>query len=291
MANDKRNITTSPRILELKRKQHLRTRRMVIIYSLLFLALITGLSFLSSFHRLLITNIVVEGTHIIDGGEVRDRVFSDMQGKYLYLFTKQNSFIYPKSFIVKDLRATFPRIEDLNIRLEGINTIHVVITERTGSYLWCGASVPVDASDVGDNCYFVNSDGYIFDRAPYFSGNIYFKFYIPLADSSEPLNKNVLEPELFRPIISFVDGLTELGFHPISVVLTDPENYAFHLAPRPSGGEPEVMFKQDNDLTEIFTNLASAMKNPDFKNEMLSKQSTLLYIDLRFKNKVLYKFQ
>ena len=55
--------------------------------------------------------------------------------------------------------------------------------------------------------------------------------------------------------------------------------------------DPKIIFKEDNDLGVILDNFATAMGEKEFANEINSKYDTLLYIDLRFKNKVLYKFE
>lgn len=291
MAKDKRDIITSPRIVELQRARKKRNRIFFLVFFILFVGLIVGLSYLSSYHRVVISDIVVEGTHIIDSNDVKNKIKDDISGKYLYLFAKSNVFIYPKSYLEKDLKKTFPRIEKLSIKIEGLNNLKVVIGERTGSYMYCGANVPTEATNIGDNCYFINSDGYIFDKSPYFSGNIYFKFYIPIENQDDPLGQHVLDPANFRSMINFIDGLVDLGLDPVSVVMNDENNYFFNLRSRPDGGEPQILFKKENEINTIFGNLSVAMKNKDFKNQIFSKYSTLLYIDLRFNNKVLYKFQ
>jgi cell division septal protein FtsQ len=291
MATDKRDITTSPRILQIQRKRKKRNRILFMVIFILLIVFIIGLSYLSNYHKVIISNITVEGTHIIDSNDVKNKVQENLNGKYIYLFAKRNVFIYPKFKIEKDLKKNFPRIENLSVKLDGLNNLKVVIDERTGSYIYCGASVPAEYTNIGDNCFFINSDGYIFDVAPYFSGNIYFKFYVPIKDQENPLGQFVLDTENFRDIINFIDGLADLGFVPISVVLNDENNFSINLESRPDGGEPQILFKKDNDINTIFSNLSAAMNNIEFKNQIFTKYSSLLYIDLRFNNKVLYKFK
>ena len=290
MAN-RRDITTSPRVQELRRARMKRRRVVFLIFIILFIGVVIGLSYLSHQPKLTISNIKVEGTHIIDSMDIEQSVNDHMSGNFIYLFSKKNSFLYPKSKIEKDLQKKFTRIKNLSIKLEGLNTLKIVIDERIGSYMYCGDSIPESASELGENCYFVNSDGYIFDVAPYFSGDIYFKFYIPLTNTQDILSQQILDPKEFREIISFVDGLTELGLDPVSVVMSDKDRYSFHLRQNSNSIYPEILFKEDNDLATIFGNFSAAMQNPDFKNEIFSRYSSLSYIDLRFDNKVLYKFQ
>lgn len=291
MAIDKRDITTSPRILQIQRKKKRRNRILFIVILILLIILIIGLSYLSNHRKLIISNITVEGTHIIDSNDIKNKVQESLNGKYVYLFAKRNVFIYPKFKIEKDLKINFPRIENLSVKLDGLNNLKVVISERTGSYIYCGASVPTEYTNIGDNCFFINSDGYIFDRAPYFSGNVYFKFYVPIKDQENPLGQYVLDTENFRDMINFIDGLFELGFTPVSVVLNDENNFFINLESRSDGGEPQILFKKENDINTIFSNLSAAISNTEFRNQIFTKYSMLLYIDLRFNNKVLYKFK
>jgi hypothetical protein len=290
MAKGKHDIITSPRLVELRRENKLRRYRLTFLLLVLFVIIIAGLSYLSNYHKIVINKVEVTGTYILDNKSIESKVQEDLQGKYLYLFAKKNTFIYPKSFIEHDLQKTFPRIENLSVKLEGVNTLKVTIGERVGSYLYCGASIPGEVMDIGENCYFINYDGYIFDTAPYFSGNIYFKFYIPIDDSKETLGQNVLDKEKFHQIIAFIDRLEELGFNPVSLDMSNEENFSFKLKARPDGGEPQILFKKENDLPNILNNLVSAMKKKEFKDTITSNINKLQYIDLRFNNKVLYKF-
>lgn len=291
MVKAKSSIVTSPRIEEIKRKKKRRIRFAIIFYCVSFLIIFFGLAFASRIPKIKINNIEVNGTHIIDSTQVTENIQNHINGRYIYLFDRNNTFIYPKASIERDLMRNFPRIDKLSVSLRGLHTIVLDITERTGAYLYCGANIPEVASEAGDNCYFINSDGEIFDKAPYFSGNVYFKFYIPVDGMEDPLNKVVMSKDTFKQIISFTDGLDNLGLHPVSVVMSDPAQYAFHLERKNNVSSPVVYFNKENDLVKIFANLSSAMNKQEFKDEINAKYDNLLYIDLRFNNKVLYKFR
>ncbi len=290
MAKDKRDITTSPRVEEMRRKRRKRIYLASILYLIFFAVIVVGLSFFSTYQKFVIKDIVVEGVHIVDGDEVKEKVFKDISGSYLHLFSKANIFIYPKNYLEKELVKTFPRIEEISISKVDWRTINIKIIERTGSYMWCGSTLPEDITKRGDDCYFINSDGIIFDKAPYFSGNVYFRFYTPIENIESPLNQRILSPEIFRKVISFVDGLQTLDLKAIYVVMGGTDDYAFYLESSVPGNEPKILFTKENTLDTIFGNLSSAMNKKEFKSEIVNKYSTLLYIDLRFKNKVLYKF-
>ena len=52
-----------------------------------------------------------------------------------------------------------------------------------------------------------------------------------------------------------------------------------------------VNVKTDDDLTIMLENLSSAMSKSEFADEIKERYDTLSYIDLRFDNKVIYKFE
>lgn len=286
-----KDIPVSQRIIDIKKKRRIRRLRFVIFFVVLFLIIVGGLSFFSFHKKLTINKVVVKGTSIIDPIDVTTRVEDQLKGKYYYLYSRANSFIYPQKKIYNDLIETFPRIEELNIIREGFNILNINIKERLGSYLYCGSSIPEIESEIGENCYFINNDGYIFDKAPYFSGSVYFKYYLNIKDSTLPLNQNILEQDRFHEIVRFIDGIKLLGFEPVSLLILDDGTHNLYLDHDSLATVPMILFRDDNDLENILNNLRTAMKKKEFSDEINSKYSSLLYIDLRFKSKVLYKFQ
>ncbi|MFA6251024.1 MAG: FtsQ-type POTRA domain-containing protein [Candidatus Paceibacterota bacterium] len=287
-----KDIPTSPRIKEIRHKRRVRRIRRCVFFFVLFIGIVIGLSYLSGERHTTIDKIVVTGTHIIYQDDIEKEARIHISGKYLHLFHKNNSFIYPENKIYKNLISKFPRIEKLSITRDGQKTLHIDIVERTGKYLYCGASLPLEKEQVGENCYFVNNDGLIFDKAPYFSGNIYFKYYMALdSNITDPLAKQMLQIDDFHKLARFIDGVTYLLFKPIYIVLAPDGTYTLYLDHEVSATTPTIIFKKSDDLEVLLDNLTLAMQKKEFADEINSKYNTLLYIDLKFKNKVLYKFQ
>ncbi len=287
-----KDIPTSPRIIAMKRKRRIIKIWLGILFVVLFVLLVWFFSFLSGYKKVTIENIAISGTHIVDQDGIENTIHEDLSGKYLYLFDRNNSFIYPHNKIYNDLTSNFPRIKKLSIYLDSLNTLHIDIVERTGEYLYCGVNIPTVKNDIGENCYFINNDGLIFDKAPYFSGNVYFKYYLPVGkDSSDPLGKQMLEVDKFHKLARFIDSITAIGFKPIYIYEDKNGTNSLYLNHGINDTSPKIMFKDDADLATIQDNLSIAMKKIEFADEVNSKYTKLLYIDLRFKDKVLYKFQ
>lgn len=287
-----RDIPTSPRIKEIRRNQRMRKLRSVILFLILFIFVLWVLVFLSGNKNIVLDKIIITGTHILDQEKIEQEVRKNISGKYIYLFSKANSFIYPRRKIYNNLISDFSRIESLSISQNGLKTLQINIIERVGSYLYCGANIPENKNEVGENCYFINDDGYIFDRAPYFSGNVYFKYYMALEDDiANPLGKQMISVDQFHRIMRFIDKVTSIGFKPIYIVMGQDNTNYLYLSHGANDTIPKIIFKNDADLDILQDNLSISMKKKEFADEINSKYNTLLYIDLRFDNKVLYKFE
>jgi hypothetical protein len=287
-----KDIPTSPRIIEIRHKRRVKRMRLVILFFILLVFIIGGLAFFSANKNVVIDKVVVSGNHIIDEEDIEKEINKNISGRYIYLFSKNNSFIYPHKKIYDSLLVTFPRIEKLSIYHDNLKTLHIDISERTGSYLYCGENLPENKSEIGENCYFVNNDGFIFDKAPYFSGDVYFKYYMTIENNtSNPLGKQMLDIDHFHELARFIDAINAIGFKPIYISLDQMGTYSLYLDANKGGTLPKILFKNNDDYRIIQDNLSLAMKKKEFSSEINSKYGSLLYVDLRFKNKVLYKFQ
>lgn len=286
-----KNIPVSQRVVDMLRKRRIRRLRFFIFFTFLFLLLIGATAYFSFHKNITLDKVVVKGTSIIDPIDVATKVEQILNGRYFFIYSRANSFIYPQKQIHDDLIMTFPRIEELSIVREGLNVLNIEIKERLGSYLYCGNTIPELKSLIGENCYFVNNDGYVFDKAPYFSGSVYFKFYVKLKNNDSPLRENIIEQDRFHELIRFIDEITFLGFKPIYLLIEEDGTHSLYLDNHSSDISPVVLFRDDNNLENILNNLKTAMNKKEFRDEINSKYDSLLYIDLRFKSKVLYKFQ
>ena len=108
-----RDIPRSPRIEELRRKRQKRNLGLAFLLLLTLFLILIGLSLLSRIRGLCINQIEINGNNVIKKNEIETLVSKHLEGKYIYLFPKSNSLIYPRVKIYNDLIYSFPRIEDL----------------------------------------------------------------------------------------------------------------------------------------------------------------------------------
>ena len=285
----KRNILNSPRLLELKRH-----RRKVFLGKVLFFVftlsvIFAGLAYVSRISNLNISAIEILGNKTLDATVVKSIVQNEIIGNYLWFFPKTNIFFYPKDNIKKDLFNQFSRLESISLSVKN-KVLEVSLTERTALYTWCGdtinlvAELPSDNSTAKEKCYFMDEAGYIFDEAPYFSGDVYFKFYGKTADSYFLKQK-------FLELIQFKKTLEGMGLRPVAIYVLDDGNARVYLSSGAQGEKPEIRFKADADFQKVAENLQTALTTEPLQSDLKNKYSSLLYIDLRFGNKVVYKFR
>ncbi|MFA6325132.1 MAG: hypothetical protein WCX46_02805 [Candidatus Paceibacterota bacterium] len=291
----KKNILHAPHIEKLKKRKRKVLKNKIIFSLICFVIIFIGLIFLSRWDKINIENIEISGNEVIETEAIELIVKKNITGYYLWLFPKTNFLLYPQNKIEKELSEIFKRFDTIKVNDKSIKTLEISVSEREGKYLWCGDKVPYLTSDTNSfKCYFMDKDGYIFDEAPYFSGDVYFKFY------GGDNNLNIENPsgsyflkDYFKDIIVFKDNLEKLNFKPKSFFKSldeGSEDEGFiSLFSDPAYGA-HISFKLDSNYEKITENFQAAISTEPLQSELKNKFSSLLYIDLRFGNKVYYKF-
>lgn len=282
----KRNVLNSPHLLELKKKRRRFILSKILISIFALLAIFAGLVYISRIPVLNIKSIEILGSRAIDIEMVRSIVEKEIAGDYLWFFPKTNLLFYPKKNIKKEISSQFRRLQDVNLKLDNSKILYISLTEREGKYIWCGEDLPRNGTELKDHaCSFMDADGYVFAEAPYFSGEIYFKFYGPLMD-------HYFSPDIFGKIIAFKDTLITLGIKPAFLYTKNDEDIEIYLASNTSlSNSPKIILRKDFDLEKFSLNLEAALNTEPLQSNFKNKYSSLEYIDLRFGNKVYYKFR
>lgn len=281
----RRDILNGARVLAIKDRKKKIFKIKLYLALFLFLALIVGLVFLSRSSKINIDQVNISGNKVITTEEILSVVESKLAGYYLFVFPRHNIFLYPKAKIKRELLETFKRIAEVDINRENFREITITAPERIGKYLWCSAV----SVDTGEKCYFVDKDGYTFDEAPNFSGSAYFKLYGDLEAERDPTGQSFLGPEEFGRLMDFYEDLNTVT-KPIklsSLIVNLEGDYEFGM----DSTDGKIIFKKENDFDKLLENFASAIKSDPLKTDFQEKLKSLLYIDLRFDNKVYFKFQ
>lgn len=251
---------------------------------------VVGLGFISRMQGFAIKGVLLEGATLVEKKDVDAIVNADLSGSYLHLFAKRNILLYPKEKIEQDLLAGITRIESVKVTTTKNNILSVRVNERGGQYLWCG-----DSPAIPKPCLYIDANAYIFAEAPYFSDNVYFKFYgTPTSinpNTGSAMGSHLLPTEEFDKLLIFKNSLKLFGFRPQALYLDPSGDYELLLERGATGSDlPKVIFSKDADFAKVGSTLQTGIESEPLLSLLKKNYAKLLYLDLRFKNKIFYKF-
>jgi len=281
------------RVIEIKRrKRRLKRLRVVFVVFLLGIIFTSIILFLRN-PLFLIDDISVFGTQVITNEEIRNISEETIDGSYIWVFPKKNSFLFNKKKLEEKLHENFPRIQKIAINRDGYKKISIEVSERSSVYLWCDGA-PSGPIINTEDCYYVDDTGYIFSKAPFFSGTIYFRFFGPresLKDDGSIVGTQVFSPDKMAEVVRFKESIEDIDLSPIGLSLYENKNEAsFFIFDGSKILPPRIIFNAKDDLVAISENLKVAISSDPLATRLKDEKNKLLYLDLSYEGKVYYKF-
>lgn len=249
---------------------------------LVFILFLIGLAFLSRIDDLEIQKISISGNDMVSSEEIVAEVDKALSQNRFLFFSGRNKLIYSKSSIEKAVKENVPRILSVDIKRES-SLLNVHVVERERAYLWCGEKLSSDTE-----CYFLDKSGFIFDIAPQFSPGIYFTFYSSI--EGEPIGQYILNFDIIKDIDIFVEAISRIGLPINSLAYMGEGQYEFYTTFGSITNPAKILFTKDQTLDEVFNKIASIIDEDPFKSDFESNGGRLEYVDVRFKNRVFYRF-
>ena len=282
-----------------------------VFFWLFLIGLIFLISFISKQEKINISQINIKGNKIVSDEKILEIVNKNTEGDYFWLFPKSNIFLYPKNKIRKEILNSLLRIEDLVISLNNLQSININIVERKPFALYCKNTVfqilqndeVATSTDLvtelpnnellnklsnQEDCYFIDEHAYIYAEASSFSNNVYFKFEEELDENASStqkiLGKTFLkgtQDKQFEKVNLFIRFLKDINIDVYRLVVKKNGDYELSF-----GRDSVLIFDEDQDFDILLENLQAVLIN---LGDIREKEFE--YIDLRFDNKVLYKFR
>lgn len=276
-------ISNLPHREEYLRKKRKRKFIRISISILFFIVLIGVLSYISHRKEFRINRVNLFGGVLITEEEIEKETFRYLNGNYLWLFPKNNSFLYPKNSLEDHLKEVFKRIDTIDISKKGFQRLSVNISERKHFAVWCSGLPTTETLD--EDCYFMDKNSTIFASAPNFSGDAYFKYYGNIVDEN-PIGKEFIASSTkFYEIANFVNSIKELSLRPLYITAKGHDEFSAKL----SGGG-EILFDTKEPLVKVSENLLLLL-GTDELSRLDRSRLPIQYIDLRFGNKLFYKLK
>lgn len=311
-----RKLTKPSNKSKIKRKKIFGTFSISICFFLVFFVLFGRLSQVNKF---LIKEVSITGNKIVGKDEVFKIAKNELYGFNFSLFPKNNFLIYPKTNIEETIKNKFLRIESLSLEVVNFSKLNIIVKEREPGFVWC----PVKNND----CYYLDKGGLVFDRAPDFSGGVFFKFQgglKPKEIANDYYGKNLIESNKLTKLIQFKDEAVQIirknlggQWTASSIAILDWDDFSIQFTNQKdkewkiifvgrgidplsnlaeasesilkSKGQDEIVSFETN-LISIARNLEATVLSANFKSNYEKSDSSIDYIDLRFGKKVFYKF-
>ncbi len=285
----KKVIRQSPELLRLRKKRRNARIRLGILFSVFFVTLIVGVVYFFRYPSFQIAELSVSGNQIVETSDIEAYVKNKLVGKYAYFIPRKNIYLYPKNAIKAGLLSAFPRIADVSIARVSNNHISIQIKEARVIALWCGDTVHTVSSSLV--CYFTDSEGKVVAEAPYYSGDIYTRFFggMHLIEGESPLGKYVLTKNEYNNLLAFSLRVKDMGLPVMAIAVLDSGENQILLDVAKNKTAP-IRFYAKDDYRTLSSNLSAAISKPELSAKFKLGKELLEYFDLRFKNKVYYKF-
>lgn len=227
------------------------------------------------------------GLVAMDENKLREAVWRELGGKHFGLIPKDFYFLVDKNKLGADLQEKFFQLAEAKIFKKFPETVFVEVQERQLFGILCPKEENLFAttstliySDRG--CVFIDKKGVAYETAPRSSG-----YLIPKIE----MDKNQFQPGaqlLDEKLVQKLERASEAFHLSVGSLLTGFQ--LFSKIPRefrataPEGFQ--VFLNTDDDFQKVFGIFKTVLDE-----EIKEKRPFLEYADLRFGNKVFYKFK
>ncbi len=260
-------------------EERLRARRKRVRMISLSIGSVCGLVFVvaiawgSHQPRFQIAEIAVVGNKSVPSAEISDTAESVIRGQF-HLFSTSNAFLFPRRRVEDAVMKAFPRIERVRVSILSIQerSIELQITERVPYARWCGTS----------GCYLLDERGFIFARD----------------DESSPVRDEIFEggmihedtdmmsryflPSYFSEVSRATRLIEREGVNVIRISVENEHDFHLTLA---NGATLFARFRDEPAA------IAERFKLAIQSEALAGKIGDLEYIDLRYPNRIYYKFK
>lgn len=256
-------------MLRLKKKRFIKKLTFLFLIPLFVFVFITALFYVPYFR---IKKISIEGNSSIDSAKIMADVSNYLTGKNFKIFPRNNFLIMPKKEIIDSLLKEFPRLKTVSLSKNFPDAIFVKVEERNNEALFC-------FQNKDEGCAFIDQNGFVFERAPYFSAGVYLSF-LNEATTTWKLDFQAVPEEQFKKLVDFNNLLTEENIKILQIIIKKENIYELQTSE-----DWYILLNEQNDSQITYQNLKITL------DQIKDKRKNLNYIDLRFGNKVFYKFK
>ncbi len=225
--------------------------------------------------RFQVQRVQVQGVSVVDPSDVSQYTQNLLEGNYLWVFPRTSIFLVSPETLSSAIKERFSRFSSVAIDRDGMSALRVQVKEYPGVYLWCDT-----------DCAFMDEEGTVFADAPYFSGSAYVKIYKGAREQYpfQPLTKEDL-----ALIKTLKDSLPGIEIVPLSMHFESSHKLVIVFTH--GTHQAEIYFDPSEPVQEALQTLYSGLKSEVVASQYHNANKVLRYLDVRFANKLIYKFE
>ncbi len=252
----------------------------ILLISYFVFVMISWLSYRELFR---INSVLVSGTLTVDSEQVRLLANKFLSKKILWKIDRNNAVFYPRIDLPRALYLLDSHIKKVDIKIENKKILLIQIIEYSPANLWCGENNNT-ATSSASGCYLADVSGFIYAKAPTYSGYPFPTFYTNIAGNEEqgtPVGLHILPVEEFNKIFLMMAELEKNNITVSQIKQTDEHDYSF-LTDKSwllHWSSTEDPIKSVGNLELVLADIARSTHS----------STTPVSIDLRFGNKIFYK--
>ena len=230
-----------------------------------------------------IQTVTVYGVDASVASSVKALAEATLKGKYLGLFSRSSTLIYPHDDIARNIGTTSPLIAGATIYREGLHGLGISVTPKTSSAIicsdlpdWNGSTLLVESAT---NCSFADISGHVFDAAPSFSGSAYNRYYMPSFDRVAGAGPH------FADLQSLYENVRRIGIEPLGMLVGDDGEYELYASNRSATSTLIIYFNDSGTISTELANLTAFWNTIDVKGSAPAYD----YIDVRYAPNIFYR--
>lgn len=267
-----------------KPRKHTFNLRVVMGGGVMLIVIAAGMMS-TRFDALRIHTISVSGTRSVSPEAIEKEISLTLEGSYLAgLVPYRFLLASPAQKISSGIKEAFPLIAEVAVKKVFPDELDIAVRERELFGILCNDRMRGSSPDeqIHVECAYVDTDGITYQRSPISSGFLIMK--ISTDASSTPIGVKLIERAMIERMtflkrqLPAVVGLHATSYELISAIpheirVTTNEGFA-------------LVVKDGDDVNNMMRVLKTVLEK-----EIGSRRKNLSYIDLRFGNKVFYKFK
>jgi hypothetical protein len=282
-------ITKKP-VSKLAKKRTQKTKQKVVFFLVLALVALVAYVFVMRSEALFIRTIQINGVDSSRSESITKDTEEYLNTHYVWLLPKRNIFLFSAEEAREKLLLANTYIEKVEYKRVGLNTLIVDITPRSPRF------VVVESKENLQPIAYIDSSGYIFSGSLYTVATNTIPVFESAASSTSteklPVHftekiGTILDEYYISNILFYVNELQKRNIKVEAIQIKHLNDVDLYITANHGALRINLTSDRDKTLATFF----AAKKSEPLRTYMAENIDNLQYVDLRFGNKVFYKFK